>query len=160
MKLHFVQCVKYHLRWLKVYTSEYWWEEPTHWKRPWCWEKLKAKEERGRGWDSIIDSTDINLSKLQEIVKDRKAWCAAAHRVTKNWTWLSDWTIIARASLVAQMAKNMSVVQETWVWSLGEEHPLEKGMATQASILAWTIPWIEEPGMLQSMQSQRVGTTE
>ena len=41
---------------------------------------------------SIIDSTDMNLSKLQEIVKDRGAWCAVVHEVTKSWTWLSDWT--------------------------------------------------------------------
>ena len=44
----------------------------------------------------------------------------------------------------------------TWVWSLGWEHPLEKGMATHSSILAWRIPWREEPGRLQSMGSQRV----
>ena len=43
---------------------------------------------------------------------------------------------------------------QTWVWSLGREDPLEKGMATHSSILAWRIPWIEEPGGLQSMRSQ------
>ena len=46
---------------------------------------------------------------------------------------------------------------ETWVWSLGWEDPLEEGMATHSSILAWRIPWTEEPGGLQSMGSQRVG---
>ena len=46
---------------------------------------------------------------------------------------------------------------ETWVWSLGWEDPLEEGMATHSSILAWRIPWTEEPGKLQSMGSQRVG---
>ena len=46
---------------------------------------------------------------------------------------------------------------ETWVWSLGGEDPLEEGMATHSSILAWRIPWTEEPGGLQSMGSQRVG---
>ena len=60
-----------------------------------------------------------------------------------------------RASLVAQMAKNMPVVQETWVQSLGPEDPLEKGMATNYSILAQRIPWTEEPTQLQSMGSQR-----
>ena len=49
-------------------------------------------------------------------------------------------------------------MQETWVWSLGGEDPLEKGMATHSSILAWRIPWTEEPGGLQSMGSQRVRT--
>ena len=52
--------------------------------------------------------------------------------------------------------KNPPVMQKTWVWSLGWEDPLEKGMATYSSILAWRIPWIEEPGELQSMGSQRV----
>ena len=46
---------------------------------------------------------------------------------------------------------------ETWVWSLGWKDPLEKGKATSSSILAWRIPWTEEPGGLQSMRSQRVG---
>ena len=48
-------------------------------------------------------------------------------------------------------------MQETLVQSLGQENPLEKGMATHFSILAWRIPWTEEPGGLQSMGSQRVG---
>ena len=52
---------------------------------------------------------------------------------------------------VAQMVKNLPAMQETQVWSLGQEHLLEKGMATHSSILAWRIPWTEEPGMLQSM---------
>ena len=54
------------------------------------------------------------------------------------------------ASLVAQRVKNLSAMQETQVWSLGQEDPLEKGMATHSSILAWRIPWTEEPGGLQS----------
>ena len=61
------------------------------------------------------------------------------------------------ASLVAQSVKNPPAMWETWVWSLGWEDPLEKGMATQSSILAWRTPWAEEPGRLQSMGSQRVG---
>ena len=55
------------------------------------------------------------------------------------------------ASLVAQMVKNLPAIQETRVQSLGQEDPLEKGMATHFSILAWRIPWTEEPGGLQSM---------
>ena len=61
------------------------------------------------------------------------------------------------ASLVAQMIKNLPAVQDTWVRSLGQEDPLEKGMAIHSSILAWRIPWTEEPSGLQSMGSQRVG---
>ena len=54
------------------------------------------------------------------------------------------------------MVKNLSAMQETRVRSLGWEDPLVKGMATHSSILAWKIPWTEEPGRLQSMGSQRV----
>ena len=55
------------------------------------------------------------------------------------------------------MVKNLSAVQETWVLPLGWEDPLEKGMTTHYSILAWRIPWTEEPSGLQSLESQRVG---
>ena len=58
---------------------------------------------------------------------------------------------------MAQKVKNVPVMQETWVRSLGCEDALEKGMATHSSILAWRIPWTKEPGGLQSMGSQRVG---
>ena len=61
------------------------------------------------------------------------------------------------ASLTAQVVKNLPVVQETWGPSLGQEEPLEKEMDTHSSILAWRIPWTEEPGRLQSMGLQRVG---
>ena len=57
--------------------------------------------------------------------------------------------VITRASLVAQMVKNLAAKQETRVQSLGQEDPLEEGMATHSSILAWRIPWTEEPGGLQ-----------
>ena len=60
-----------------------------------------------------------------------------------------------RASLMAQMVKNPPAMQETQVRSLGQEYPMEKGMATHSSILAWRIPWTEEPGRLQSIGSQR-----
>ena len=61
------------------------------------------------------------------------------------------------ASLVSQTVRNPPAMQETQVWSLGQEDPLEKGMANHASILVWRIPWVEEPGGLQSTGSQRVG---
>ena len=215
-------------------------EEQTHWKRPWCWERESRRrrgQQRIRWLDGIIDSMDMGLSKLQEMVKNRETWHVAVHGVKKRWTWLSDWTATiylfgctgslllhvgfsefrktsfssqwlfpvaecrlgrcgtqapgeilsdqrlnwrplhckvgyqllnhqgspskyyllsvryySGASLVAQMVKNLSAVPETWVWSLGWEDPLERGMATHSSILAW----IEEPGWLQSIRSQRV----
>ena len=58
---------------------------------------------------------------------------------------------------VAQIVKTLPAIQDTWVWALGLEDPLEKGKATYSSILAWKIPWSEEPGRLQSMGLQRVG---
>ena len=62
-----------------------------------------------------------------------------------------------RASLVAQMAKNLPAMQQTWVQSLGWEDPLRRGMATPSGILAWRIPWMKGPGGLQSTGLQRVG---
>ena len=58
------------------------------------------------------------------------------------------------ASLVAQTVKNLPAMQETWVPSLGQEEPLEKDMATRSSILAWRIPWMEEPGELHTAQGE------
>ena len=55
---------------------------------------------------------------------------------------------------MAQMVNNLPAVQATWVWSLGQEDPLEKGMTTHSSVLAWEIPWTEEPGGLQFMKFQ------
>ena len=57
---------------------------------------------------------------------------------------------------MAQTVKNLHAMQEAWVQSLGQEDPLEKGMTTHSSILAWRIPWTEKLGRLQSMGSQRV----
>ena len=58
---------------------------------------------------------------------------------------------------MVQMVKNLPAMQETWVQSLGQEDPLEEGMATHSNVLAWRIPWTEKPSGLQSMGSQRVG---
>ena len=63
---------------------------------------------------------------------------------------------VCMVSLVAQLVKNLPAVQETWVQTLGWEDPLEKEMATHSSIIAWKISWIEDPGELKSMGSQRV----
>ena len=69
----------------------------------------------------------------------------------------TDRVVCTWASLVAQMVKDLPAMHETWVRSLGQEDPLEKGMATCSSILAWRIPGTEEPGGLQSMGLQRIG---
>ena len=60
------------------------------------------------------------------------------------------------ASLVAQMVKSLPAMQEIWVQSLGQEDPLEKGVATHSCTLAWKSPWTDEPGGLKFMGSQRV----
>ena len=57
---------------------------------------------------------------------------------------------------MAQTVKHLPTMQDTWDRSLGQEDPLEKAVATHSSTLAWEIPWMEEPGRLQSMGSQRV----
>ena len=75
----------------------------------------------------------------------------------ENWLDFDVIRNIVRASLVAQTAKRLPAMRETRVRSLGREDPLEKEMAPRSSILAWRIPWMEEPGRLQSTGSQRVG---
>ena len=81
----------------------------------------------------------------------------AAHQASlsitnsQSFTQTHVWT-----SLVAQTVKCLPTMQETWVQSLGQEDPLEKEIATHCSTLAWKIPWVEEPGRLQSMGSQNV----
>ena len=94
-----------------------------------------------------------------------------SHRVGHDWSdlaaaaalcilaflRLSQFNCFLMASLMAQMVKNLPAMWETQVQSPGQEDPLEKDMATHCSILAWRIPWIEEPDELQSMESQRVG---
>ena len=79
---------------------------------------------------------------------------AALHRL---WDFSSQPRTEPRASLVAQMVKNLPAMWETWVQSLGQEDPLEKGMATHSGILTWRIPRTEEPAGLQSNVLQRVG---
>ena len=82
------------------------------------------------------------------------------HRVGHDW---SDLAVYKLGFPNGSVAKNLTSIQEpqkTRVWSLGREDPLEEGIATHSSILAWRIPWTEEPGKLQSMGlqvSQRVG---
>ena len=93
---------------------------------------------------------------------DRGTWRSTIHGVTKSWRRLSDFMCCllpsGKAFLVAQMVKNLPAMGDTWVQSLGWEDPLEKGMAMYSSILAWRIPWTEEPGGLQSTGSAKSPT--
>ena len=71
-------------------------------------------------------------------------------------SFVFNWSIIDLGFLVAQMVKNLPAMQETLIWSMGWEDPLEKGMASHSSTPAWTIPWTQEPGRLPSMRSQKI----
>ena len=138
----------------------------------------KTEGQRGRGqqrmrWlDSITNSMDMNLNKLQEIVKDREAWRSWGQIVGHNLTEphpnrclmapLSCVSLVigsplqySWASLVAQLVKNLPAVWETCVWSLGWKDPLEKGKATHSSILTWRIPW----GRKESDTTERLSVT-
>ena len=83
-----------------------------------------------------------------------------ASNVTSSLSFQTSLTISCRpfwASQVALVVKNLLPMQETRIGSLDRQDPLEEGIATHSSILAWRIPWTEEPGGMQSMGSQRVG---
>ena len=79
------------------------------------------------------------------------------HRKRRDWDGFKMALSMGRASLVAQTVKHMPTMPETRVQSLGWEDLLEKEMVTHSNILAWKIPWTEEPDRLQSMESQRPG---
>ena len=85
-----------------------------------------------------------------------KDFFSSIRRVRLEGNYLDDSLDDPMASLLAQMVNILSATQETWTWILGWEDTLEEEMATHSSILAWRIPWTEEPGGLQSMRLQRV----
>ena len=118
--------------------------------------------------------------KIKTSVQSRKRWTsinyrAATHRC-KYKSEVNYFFYEIQISRVAQKISNLELrlpsgsavknppamqgLQESWLQSLGQEDPLEKDMANHSSILAWRIPWTEEPGRLQSMRLQRVGLTE
>ena len=159
----------------------FWWEELIHWKRPWCWERSKVGGEGdNRGWDgwtaSLTQWTWFWTNSKRKWRTGRLGMLRSqSHTQPSDWIITSMYTYMCThmhtdtyicvcvcvyinwALVVAQMVKNSPALQETQVRSLCLEDSLEKGMATHSGILAWKIPWTEEPGGLQFMGSQRVG---
>ena len=89
---------------------------------------------------------------------DGGAWWAAIYGVAQSRTWLKRLSSSSSSTLfqVTQMVKSTPAMQETWVWYLGREDPLEEEMVTHSSILVWRIPWTEKPGRLQSLRPQSI----
>ena len=90
------------------------------WKGPWCWERLKAEREAGDrgwdGWDSVIDSVDMSLSRLWEIVKDMEAWSAAVHVVVKSRAWLRGWTTTTNLVIMSNIRMGHMVNPKVLAW--------------------------------------------
>ena len=111
-------------------------------------------------WNSLVISMiqqRLEIWSLVPLPFLKPAWTFGGSQFT--YCWSLAWRIlsISLTSLVAQMVKRLSTIQESRVWALGWEDPLEKEMAIHSSTIAWKIPWTEEPSRLQSMGSQRVG---
>ena len=99
-----------------------------------------------QGWDNCVYNFQCSLSLP----------VYTSHKLILIFS-LKGFFFSISTSLVAQRLKHLPLMRETWVQSLGQEDPLEKEKATHSRILAWRIPWTEEPGGLQSMGFQRVG---
>ena len=130
-------------------------EAPVHWPPDAKSQLIRKDPDAGKGWrqekgwqrmrwlDGITDSMDMSVSKLQQMVKDREAWCAAVHGVAKSQTWLSNWTTITKPChrLGTRLSCKESACQAGDAGSI----PMSgrSKMATHSSIPAWEIPWTE-----------------
>ena len=126
----------------------------------WKGKKIWHQKVSTPGWKF----SNLLLGKSGEITRERMKRLGQSRNDTQLWMCLvvkvksnAIKNNIAWASLVAQMVKHLPAMWETRVWFLGQEDPLKKEMATHSNTPAWKSPWMEEPGRLQSMRSQRVG---
>ena len=135
---------------LKLQYLATWCEELTHWKRPWCWERLNAGEEGKRGREGWIPTQcTMNLRKLWEIVKDRGAWHAEVHEVTNSQTQFSDWTTSTTTQgLEARCPCQVGVRTKTLLrWELRSQDPWRNGRSSLYPSgffwLVWELTWCE-----------------
>ena len=134
----------------------------THWKRPWCWERLKAGGEGddrgGDGWMALLTKwmwVWASFGGWWQTGKPGVLQSKGLKRVRHDWVTELNW--IFHWGFPGGSDGKDAAMWETRVQSLGWEDHLEKRTATHSSILAWRIPWTEEPGELQSMGLQRAG---
>ena len=143
------------------------------WKIPWMEEpgRLQSMGSRRVGHNSATSPFTFHFHALEKEMAAHSsvlAWripgtvepgglpSMGSHRVGHDWSDLAAAAKMIMASLVAQRLKCLPLMRETQVRSLGREDPLEKEVATHSCIISWRIPWMEEPGRLQSIGSQRV----
>ena len=128
-------------------------------KRPWCWERLK---EGGEGDNRGLDGWMASPTQRTWVWASFGSWWwtgkpGMLQSMGSQWVGHNQETELNWTKPMVQRLKHLPTMRETGVWSLHQEDPLEKDMATHSSMLLWRIPWTEEPGGLQSMGSQRVG---
>ena len=124
------------------------------WKR-WNLHIVISDAHGGKVCSHYRDNWDLDCLLMGTPWAGNKGKQISSYRVTQSIIYCVL-TKNIRTSLVAQMVKNLLAMQETWVPSLGVEDPLEKGMATHCSVLAWRIPWTVDPDALQNVGLQRV----
>ena len=128
--------------------------------KDWGWEEKGTTEDEMAGWHYQLNGHEFEWT--PGVGEGQRGWACCSswgRRVGHDWVTELNWTELKPNNFPwwLKTVKNLHAMWETWVPSLGWEDPLEEGMATHSSILAWRIPWTEELGRLQSIGSWRVG---